>query len=167
MLKRRHVYVLVFAVPSLLLALVVAACAAAASAGVLWLFVFGDNPWPAAADSALGAMVVAVGISVWFGLLFTAYLVGRGEEAAARLNRSHLAVAIGVTVLLAVAIAARTAGVRFTARMTDEELCADFCRSQGFAASGTPPRSSGDRTCSCYDAQGRESRHVALPEAAR
>ena len=45
-MKRRYVYVLLFATPAFLASIIVSLLLFGAAAGVLWLFVFGDNPWP-------------------------------------------------------------------------------------------------------------------------
>jgi len=33
--------------------------------GVLWLYIFGDDPWPAWTDYALGGAIVAGGLASW------------------------------------------------------------------------------------------------------
>ena len=166
MLRRRHVYVLMFAVPALLLSNIAAAMMLAASAGALWLFVFGDNPWPPIASTMLGAVYLAGCAGLWLALLFVAYAVGKGQEVRPALNIGHVALSIGATVLLLTVIAARMMGLSISERSSDSLVCADFCRAEGFSASGTPPQNSGNRTCTCYDAQGREVRQVPLSEIA-
>jgi hypothetical protein len=39
---------------------------------------------------------------------------------------------------------------------TETAQCSDFCKQNGFAASGMPPRDSGENSCSCYDNSGQE-----------
>jgi hypothetical protein len=166
MLSRRHFYVLLFAVPALLVSIIAAALMLAASTGVLWLFVFGDDPWPPIASTLLGSVLVVGVAGVWIGLLFVAYAVGKQEERRAGLNVRHLMLSIGATIVLAAVIVGRVTGVQIFNSRPDSVICADLCRAEGFAGSGTPPRDSGDRTCSCYDAQGREARRLSLPETA-
>jgi hypothetical protein len=98
------------------------------------------------------------------GLLSLAYRVGTKQESRASLDRRHVALAVGTTALLAAVIASRLFGVGSTGAKSDAELCADYCRAEGFVGSGMPPRDSGDRTCTCYDAQGHEARRVPLPD---
>jgi hypothetical protein len=159
-LKRRHLYVLMFALPTLLLSAIAAAVMLAASAGALWLFVFGDDPWPPVASILLGIVLFAGGAGLWLALLFVAYTVGKQQEIRPALNTRHVALSIAATIVLAAVIVARVAGLRVAGPESDGVRCADFCRAEGFAASGMPPRNSGDRTCSCYDAQGREVRQI-------
>lgn len=37
-----------------------------AVAGFLWIYVFGDDPWPAWSDYVLGAAIVIGGLAAWF-----------------------------------------------------------------------------------------------------
>jgi hypothetical protein len=163
MINRRHVYVLLFAVPALLVSIIAAALMLAASAGALWLFVYGDDPWPDTANVLLGAIFLLAAAALWLALLFVAYLVGRQQEGERSLNKGHVALSLGATVVLAAVIILRLAGLNGAGAQSDSLVCADLCRAQGFSASGLPPRNSGDRTCSCYDAQGQEVRRVTLP----
>jgi len=158
--------VLLFGVPALLASIIAAAVMLAASAGVLWLFVFGDNPWPPVADTLLGTVFVLSGVGLWAALLSVAYAVGRRQEAQATLNTRHLALSIGATVVLVAVIVVRFMGLNIVGTRSDDIVCADFCRAEGFAGSGMPPKDSGDRTCSCYDGQGRVARQVPLSELA-
>ena len=163
MINRRHVYVLLFAVPALLVSIIAAALMLAASAGALWLFVYGDDPWPNTATVLLGAIFLLVAAALWLALLFVAYAVGRQQEGERSLNKRHVALSLGATVVLAAIIIVRLTGLNIAGARSDSVVCADLCRSQGFTASGLPPRDSGDRTCSCYNAQGQEVRQVTLP----
>jgi len=163
MINRRHVYVLLFAVPALLVSIIAAALMLAASAGALWLFVYGDDPWPNTANVLLGAIFLLVAAALWLALLFVAYRVGREQEGERSLNKRHVALSLGATVVLTAIIIVRLVGLNVTGARSDSVVCADLCRSDGFSASGLPPRDSGDRTCSCYDAQGQEVRRVTLP----
>jgi hypothetical protein len=163
MISRRHVYALLFAVPALLVSIMAAALMLAASAGALWLFVYGDDPWPNTANVLLGAIFLLVAAALWLALLSVAYTVGRQQEGEPSLNKRHVALSLGATVVLAAIIIVRLVGLNVAGARSDSVVCADLCRSEGFTASGLPPRDSGDRTCSCYDAQGQEVRRVTLP----
>jgi len=46
-------------------AFVVAAVAAVGSAGLLWLFVLGDNPWPPSVEKTLNVGVAILGLAAW------------------------------------------------------------------------------------------------------
>jgi hypothetical protein len=161
-MRRRHVYVLLFALPTFLLALVAGGMLLGAAAGVLWLFVFGDDPWPSAADTVLTTTFVVATLAFWFAQLGIAYTVGRREERQHALNRTHVLASVGATIVLGVLIAVRLFGLGTAASRTDTMICADHCFARGFSGSGMPSRDSGDRTCSCFDAQGQESLRVPI-----
>lgn len=161
-MRRRYLYVLLFAVPALLAAMIGTALAAGAAVGMLWLFVFGDNPWPGWIEHAVAVGALGTGLVFYAALLSLAYAIGRQEESRLAINRTHVALAVGSTAALLFLVALRLGGIRFTP-LSDDEVCADVCREQGFSASAMPPRISGDRTCSCYDAQGRVAHRVPLP----
>jgi hypothetical protein len=163
--KRRHLYVLLFAVPALLASIVAAALMLAASAGALWLLVFGDNPWPPVASTLLGAVFVLGGAALWLALLAVAWAVGKRQESRRTLSATHVGLAIGTTAVLAAVIGGHLTGKPFLRVRTDSLVCADACRAEGFTSSGMPPTSSGDRTCRCYDGKGQEARRIDLSAA--
>jgi hypothetical protein len=163
-LKRRYLYVLLFAVPALFAALIATAMMVAASAGLLWLFVLGDDPWPPVANTLLGGVAVLCGAATWLALLSVAYAIGKLQERRAGLNTGHVALAIGATVVLGAVIAARLTGLSLSGTRSDSLAWLDLCLAEGFSASSMPSRDSGDRTCICLDSQGREVRRVPLLE---
>jgi ABC-type Fe3+ transport system permease subunit len=95
--KARHAYPLLFLIPSAMLALIAAILAGAAGAGVLWIFVYGDNPWPASANAIVMALASAVGLAVLAGLLLVARRVGKSRESRGGLRRAHVLVAVGLS----------------------------------------------------------------------
>jgi hypothetical protein len=161
-LKRRHTYVLLFALPSFLFSAIAAALMLAAAAGALWLFVYGDNPWPDAANTVMSLVFFGVGAALWVTLLSAAYVVGKTQEGRPSMSVAHVALALGTTAVLVGVIVLRLMEPSLTGTPADSVVCAEFCQRAGFAGSGMPSRDSGDRTCTCYDAFGRESRRVDL-----
>ena len=99
----------------------------------------------------------------WIAQLSVAYAVGKREETNASLNKTHVLISVGATVTLAALIALRISGVGFGDR-PDSLVCADHCLAAGATGSGMPPRDSGDRTCSCYDAEGRVITSIQLQD---
>ena len=165
--KRRYLYVFLFAAPTFLLALIAGGMLLGAAAGVMWLFVFGDDPWPSEADTLLTSVFVLGTAAFWIAQLSVAYAVGKREETTASLNKTHVLISVGATVALAVLIALRMSGVGLGDR-PDSLVCADYClAAAGSAGSGMPPRDSGDRTCSCYDAEGRVVTSIQLQDIPR
>ena len=127
-----------------------------------WLFVFGDNPWPRWSGPVIAVVAVTAFVVLLAAQLMVAWSVGKQQESKPHINRTHVAVAIVSTLTLAAFVAIRFFAGQ--APQSDSERCAALCRDQGAFASGMPPRDSGDRTCSCYDENGREVRRSELPE---
>lgn len=163
-MKRRYLYLLLFGVPALLAALLIAFMLSGAVAGALWLFVFGDNPWPSYAGHLLPALFALVCVLLWSVFLSVAYKAGKKQEQHAALNARHVMVALAATVLLVLIGAAHQWRVGNIGAPSNSVLCSDYCRSRGFAASGTPPEDAGAANCSCYDAGGGEAVRVPLAD---
>jgi hypothetical protein len=161
-MKRRYAYVLLFAVPAMLTAAIVAVLLATAAAGGIWLFVFGDIPWPASASTALTALLVLVGLAAWAGLLSVAYSFGKRQEAFAAAGLRPVMAAIGATAILALLVVFQQWRVGNLGPKSVDIACAEYCREKGFPASGMPPRDMGDATCGCFDTDGREKVRVPI-----
>ena len=100
-MKARYAYPLLFLLPCAMLAALAAVLAAAAGAGLLWIFVYGDDPWPEAAGDVLmiaAGAVFVLGLSMFMGL---GYSFGRRREARGGVRRAHVALAVGLSVALA------------------------------------------------------------------
>lgn len=161
-MKRRFLYLLLFGLPALLASFIAAMLLFGAAAGLLWLFVLGDNPWPGWAEQLLGAAFVIAFAGSWLAFMSLAYARGKRQEASERLARSHVLAAAGASLLLLALIAAQQWSVGNLGGRSASLSCADYCRKSGYAGSGTPPRDAGAATCSCFDAQGRVAETVPL-----
>ena len=161
-MRRRHLYVLLFSVPSLFAALLAGLAVFGAAAGALWLFVYGDQAWPSMAGNILVALFVVMAAATWGVLIWAAYAVGRRAEASEGLNRAHVIGAALATVALPFVMVLYQWRVGNIGAPSQGEVCMDYCRGKGFSASATPPRDEGKRTCSCLDDQGREALTVPL-----
>ena len=163
-MRGRWLYLLLYAVPALLAATLVAVALFGAAAGALWLFVYGDDPWPATAATTLALTFAAAWLALAAAFLATAYRFGRRREGRGLPVRGHVAAALGLTVALVLLAVSHQWGVGNIGPPSDSVRCADFCRAQGFDASGMPPRDSGAATCSCLDASGRAAVTVPIGE---
>ncbi|MEO8654416.1 MAG: hypothetical protein ABI409_09865 [Ramlibacter sp.] len=163
-MKRRHLYVLVFALPALLASVMVASALFGAVAGVLWLFVFGDNAWPSSVDTVLVPLAAVALAAMWAALLSRAYAFGKRQEQTAAPMTRHVAMAAAATVLIVLLGVSYQWRVANIGPKDDGTLCSDFCRDKGYAGSGMPPRNQGAATCSCFDGQGREAVKVPMGE---
>ena len=99
-MKGRYAYPLLCLVPGAMLATIAAVLAGGAGAGVLWIFVYGDNPWPASANAVVMTVASAVGLAVLAGVLLVAHRIGKSRESRGGLRPAHVVVALGLSAAL-------------------------------------------------------------------
>ena len=97
-MKARYAYPLLFLVPGVMAGVIVAALATATGEGFLWLFVYGDNPWPPGSSAALTIFAVVVGLLVLAAVLAIAYRFGKAQESRGGLRKAHVLIAILLSV---------------------------------------------------------------------
>ena len=155
-MKKRYVYTLLFGIPGFFVALIAGLVAFGIGAGVLWIFVFGDNPWPPAVDAILPVLSLVVLVVSWVAITIFGYFYGKGREDVAGLNRSHVLISVGATIAPIAVIVLHQFSVGNLGPPSDGVRCSEYCRHEGYSASGMPPKDSGDRSCICFDGDGRE-----------
>jgi hypothetical protein len=155
-MKKRYLYALLFGLPGLFIAGLTGIFGFAALTGFLWLYVFGDNPWPAYVEPVLAGLFVLVVLVLWTVFLLLGYFVGRSLENDPVLNRAHILVSVGLTAAFILFLLFHQWSVGNLGPKSDSALCSEFCSLHGYAGSGMPAAISGDRTCSCYDNAGNE-----------
>ena len=99
-MKARFAYPLAFFIPSAMVACLSAFVVGAAAAGILWLFAFGDDPWPAGTDKAVMTLVTLTAVATLVTLLFAGYSFGKKREGLGGLSTQHLLLAFAISVLL-------------------------------------------------------------------
>jgi len=161
-MRKRSLYVLLFAVPIVLAATLAAFVVFGAAAGVIWLYIAGDSAWPPVTDYVLGALFILAFVATAGALARAAYVAGRNREREARGGGKAAAAATGVTALLIGAMLAYQWQVGNIGPKPDGVVCSEFCAGKGFMGSSMPPRNAGAATCSCIDAQGREATTVPM-----
>lgn len=163
-MKKRYLYAILFGIPGLFVTALLTAVFLGAVAGVLWLFVYGDSRWPEAVQTLLPAAALVAFLVAWAGVLFWGYRYGSGREDGRPVERRHLLLAAGATLLPIVIVILHQYRVGNLGPPSDGERCSDFCTEQGYAASGMPARDSGERSCLCYDGKGRVVLKLPLDE---
>ena len=165
-MKKRYVYVLLFGIPGLFVAGILSIVLFGGFLGILWLYVFGDNPWPPLAETILSVVFVLLVLAFWAASLLLGYWVGKRLETDPRLNRNHVLISAGLTLLFLLLIVFQQFSVGNLGPKSDSLLCSDFCAAHGYSGSGMPPEISGARMCSCYDASGNEALRIPLDHLA-
>ena len=161
-MKKRYLYALLFGIPGLFVAGIVSAVVFAGLAGVLWIYVFGDNPWPSYAETLVSTVFIFTVLALWCAAIVLGYLVGRRLENDPVLNRNHVLISAGLTTLFLLLILFQQWSVGNLGPKSDTVLCSEFCARHGYSGSGMPPQNTGDRICSCFDDAGEEALTVPL-----
>jgi len=157
-------YTLLFLVPGCFASLLIAAVVAAAFYGALWLYVFGDEAWPAWTGQAVSGVMVLVFCCLWISTAVAGYVVGRRLESVPGFQNRHVWLAVGATLLPIAAMVFHQLSVGNLGPKSDSQLCSEHCTKLGFSASSVPPRNSGDRSCRCLGERGEPVDSVAKDE---
>ena len=155
-MKKRYLYSLLFGIPGFFVAGIASLVLFGALMGVLWLFIFGDNPWPDSTGNILPVLLVLTFVIVWIVSIMIGYAVGKRLENDPTLNKIHVLISLALTAAFILFIIVQQWSVGNLGPKSDDAVCSDYCSAQGYSGSGMPPRNSGDRTCSCYDNSGKE-----------
>ena len=138
---------MILGVGAFVVALVPAFMVTAFAAGVLWLFVYGDNFWPKTAD----LVIVGVFFVSWFGVgtALTATL-----SRSPRIQRFTIGQLTGVSVLMGTL----AIGVLVIHQWLNGNLghkphpCALACKEKGFSGASWVDEAPGIRDCTCHNA---------------
>ncbi|HEY3473928.1 MAG TPA: hypothetical protein VGK56_04915 [Anaerolineales bacterium] len=163
-MKKRYLYALFFGIPGLFVAGILSILLFGAIAGILWLYVFGDNPWPSYAEAVLSVLFVLSVLTIWVATLVLGYVVGKRLETDPGLKRSHVLLSLGLTVAFLLLILFQQWSVGSFETQTHTLLCSEFCARHGYSESGMPPRDSGEMICSCFDDSGNTVLAVPLDQ---
>jgi hypothetical protein len=161
-MKKRHFYSLLFAIPGVFIAGLVSIAVFGGLMGILWIYVFGDDPWPPAVEMIVSVAFVLAALLLWLGLIALGYVVGKKLERDPAMNWSHVLVSGGLTLLFIVFIVFQQWSAGNLGPKSDSVLCSDFCTQHGYSGSGMQPENTFHRMCSCYDDSGNEVMTVPL-----
>ena len=161
-MKKRYLYLLLFGIPGFFVAGIVSVLFFGVTAGLLWIFVFGDNPWPAAVEKIIPVLMVGSFLMTWIVLMMIGFTAGRRLEGDLQLNKQHVLISSGLTLLFVILIALQQLRVGNLGPKSESVVCSDYCTLNDYSSSGMPPQNSGDRTCSCYDSLGKEALKVPM-----
>jgi hypothetical protein len=130
--------------------------------GILWLYVFGDDPWPTYTEQVVSILFVTTVLLIWLISVVSGYVIGKKLENDLMLNQRHVLISAAVTAIFLLLMLFQQWSVGNLGPESDSVICSDFCTQHGYSGSGMPPQISGDRTCSCYDSSGTEALKIPL-----
>lgn len=161
-MKKRYLYMLLFGVPGLFVSLILAFFAFGVTAGLFWIYVFGDDAWPASTETALLTVFIVTFLTGWITAVVAGYRAGMKREGEPGIDRNHILLSAVATLIPVVLIVVHQRYVGNIGSESPTVRCSAYCRDQGYAASGMPPRNSGDTGCICYDVHGEEAVRVPM-----
>ena len=164
--KKRYLYAFLFGIPGLFVAGIVSIFLFGAFAGLLWLYVFGDNPWPSFIEPLTSIAFVLTVLALWTASIVLGFIVGKKLERDLPVNRSHVLLSAGLTATFLLLILFQQWSVGNLGPSSDHLLCSDFCRNHGFSGSEMPSETSGSPICTCYDDSGNEALRIPLDHIA-
>jgi len=161
-MKKRYLYALLFGIPGFFVSGIITLLVFGGVIGILWIYVFGDNPWPVSTDTLLSVLLIVGFLLLWTASIAAGYVIGKRLESDPAWNRTHILISGGLTLLFILFIVLQQLSVGNIGPKTDSALCSDFCIQKGYSGSGMPPQNSGDRSCICLDDSGNEVLKVPL-----
>jgi hypothetical protein len=161
-MKKRYLYSLLFGIPGFFVAVIISFVVFGVAAGILWVYVFGDNPWPAFTEKILPSLFGLVFLITWIAFIVIGFVIGKRLEKEVRLNKGHMLISGGLTLMFILFIVLQQFSVGNLGPKSESVICSDYCSLKGYSGSGMPPQNSGDRSCSCYDNFGNEVLKVPL-----
>ncbi|MGB5473945.1 MAG: hypothetical protein WBQ78_10760 [Gammaproteobacteria bacterium] len=154
-MKKRYLYSILFGIPGLAASLLITFAIFGALAGFMWIYVYGDNPWPPSTGTILPAFFMLIFLALWISSIIAGFITGKRFEESLDLDRNHIWVSVDATALPITLIILHQFGIGNIGPKSDSRLCSEFCSGKGYAASGIPPKDSGERTCICLDSAGQ------------
>lgn len=161
-MPKRYIYSLLFGIPGLFIAGMAAIFLFAGLTWILGIYVFGDEAWPTYTEQVLSTLFILTVLTFWLVAIVVGYVVGMRLERAPAMNRTHILISAGLTLLFLLLMAAQQFGAVILGPRQDSALCRDFCTMHGYAGSRTAPELSGNGICSCYDESGSEVLRIPL-----
>jgi hypothetical protein len=161
-MKKRYIYSILVGTPGFFITLIITFILFGAAAGFLWIFVYGDNPWPQFTEKILSALFVLTFLVLWVISISIGFVTGKKLEVNPGLNKNHILLSVCATTLPIILIIFHQLHVGNIGAKTDGQRCSEYCSEKGYSASGMPPKNSGERTCSCFDSAGQEIKKVPM-----
>lgn len=161
-MKKRVIYSILFGIPGLIAAGITTLLFSGMILGVLWLFVFGDNPWPSIIDTILPVLLILVFLASWAAFIVLGYLIGKQLEPNPTMNKSHIVISLSITLIAILFIVLYQFSLGNIGPQPDSVRCSDYCSENGYSASSLSPQNAGPQICSCLDNAGEVIMTVSI-----
>lgn len=166
-MRKRYIYSILFGVPGFSISLIISFIIFGMMTGVLWLYFFGDNPWPLNIEIVLFPLFALIFFLLWIAIITVGYIIGKNLERDSSVNKRHIMASFLLTIAPLILIITHQLIIGNIGSQSDSVLCGRFCNQNGYSASGTSPKNSGRENCLCFDEYGNEALKVSLNEIDR
>ncbi len=161
-MKKRYLYSLLFALPGFFIAAIISIAVFGAAAGFLWIYVYGDMPWPSSIEKLLPIISALTLLVLWVISIVIGFATGKKLEKDQVSSTKHILISLALTIAPITIIFLHQLSVGNIGQKTDGILCSEFCSQNGYSGSGMPPRNSGERNCFCYDDSGIKIKEIPI-----
>ena len=79
-MKKRYLYSILYGAPGFFVSLIIAFIIFGAAAGFLWIYAYGDNPWPQSTDNILPALFILTFLALWISSISVGFITGKKLE---------------------------------------------------------------------------------------
>lgn len=166
-MRKRDIYSILFGVPGFSISLMISFIIFGMMTGVLWLYFFGDNPWPLNIEKVLFPLFALIFFFLWLAIITVGYIIGNNLEHDSSVSKIHIMASFLLTLSPLILIIIHQLILGNIGSQSDSVLCSRFCNQNGYSASGTSPENSGQEICLCFDESGNEALQVSLHEIDR
>ena len=156
-MRKRYIYLLLFAIPGFFISLIIGALATGMVFGFFWFFVFGDGVWRIPIDKIILIAFPLTFLAAWIGIIVVGFHVGKKNEQSQTLNKKHIFISLGLSIIFVLIIIFRL-GV--FGQKTGNEICQSFCAQKEYTSSSLDKQT----TCVCFDWLGKEAIRVPFSE---
>jgi len=129
---------MMFGAPGFFVSLIITFFIFGAASGFLWIYVYGDNPWPQSTGKILFALFILIFLVLWISSIIAGFITGRNLEVNPGLNKDHIMASVGATAVPIVLIILHQLNVGNIGQRSDSRLCSEFCSGKGYSMSGMP-----------------------------
>ncbi len=148
-MKRRYQYSLLFGIPGCLISVILSVII---FFGILDIFSNRMSKYhvpSTLSEKESLIMPVVIFVIIWVLLTFAGYLMGTTFEDGSSLNRKHILISAGLTLILFIFVLRW--GTKNFGYQADGDLCGEFCFRHGYNTGILSPMEEKEKTCYCSD----------------
>jgi len=160
--KKRYLYSLLFAIPGFFIAAIISIAVFGAVTGFLWIYVYGDMPWPSLIEELLPIISALTFLVLWIISIVIGFATGKKLEKDQVSSTKHILISVALTIVPITIIFLQQLSVGNIGQKSDSIRCSEFCSQNGYSGNGMPPRNSGVRNCFCYDESGNKIMDIPI-----